>query len=154
MTVVREQKEKNTNTEKETTDPIRIAVYGSLRKGLSNHGIISDEKLVGTFDSKPVYTMYSVHEYYPALMTDGLTSVKMEVYEITEEAFDKVNRLEGYISEGNRSNLYNRESIDTPYGKAFVYIYNQSIAGLHAVSSGDWKKYKKVSQLVNEGASC
>jgi gamma-glutamylcyclotransferase (GGCT)/AIG2-like uncharacterized protein YtfP len=65
MTVVRDIKETK-DTEKEEENTIRIAVYGSLRQGLSNHGVIADEELLGSFETQPIYSMYSVQEYFPA----------------------------------------------------------------------------------------
>jgi gamma-glutamylcyclotransferase (GGCT)/AIG2-like uncharacterized protein YtfP len=78
----------------------------------------------------------------------------MEVYEVDEYTFEAVNRLEGYHGEGHKSNHYNRKEIDTPYGKAFVYIYNYPVADLHLVEGGDWTKYKKTSKIINTVAQC
>ena len=56
--------------------------------------------------------------WFPGVLHRGDTSVQGEVYEIDEELLSDLDRIEGYPS------LYTREEIDTPYGKAWIYIYN------------------------------
>jgi len=131
-----------------------IAVYGSLRQGLGNHGMIKYEELLGTFRTEPKYSMYSIGSSFPGLKKDGTTSIVMEVYEVGDETMDRVNMLEGYVEGGAKeNNHYNSEDIDTPFGKAKLFIYNNSIDSLHLVENGDWTDYKETNALVN-GATC
>lgn len=150
MTVV-----KDTDTmEKDTDTILKVAVYGSLREGLHNHGVIKGSTLLGTFESEPNYTMYSVGGSFPGLVLGGTTSVVMEVYEVTPRVLQGVDGLEGYMGdEFPDTNFYNRILMDTPYGKAYSYIYNDDVESLHIVESGDWVKFKKMSKVVN-GAKC
>lgn len=116
-----------------------VAVYGSLRKSMSNHYLLMGCELIGTFSSDPTYTMYSVGVGYPALVEGGCTSIVMEVYRVDQETQHKLDRLEGY-NENNEDldNYYNRISIATPFGDAYLYLFNEDTTHFTKVESGDW----------------
>ena len=118
-----------------------VAVYGSLRKKQSNYEYhLSNSTYKGTFTTEPEYTLHSL-SYYPGLKLNGNTSVVMEVYEVDEETLKTLNRLEGYCP-GEKSTFYDRIEIDTPWGKAFTYIYVNELSKDSIVESGDWVMYK------------
>ena len=118
-----------------------VAVYGSLRSGMGNHQYyLSDSEYKGTFSTEPEYTLHSL-QWYPGLKLNGNTSVVMEVYEVDEETLKNLNRLEGYYP-GEKSTFYDRIEIDTPWGKAFTYIYVNELSKDSIVESGDWVMYK------------
>ena len=118
-----------------------VSCYGSLRRGMSNHQYyLSSSEYKGTFSTEPEYTLHSL-SYYPGLKLDGNTSIVMEVYEVDEETLKNLNRLEGYYP-GEKSTFYDRIEIDTPWGKAFTYIYVNELSKDSIVESGDWVAYK------------
>jgi gamma-glutamylcyclotransferase (GGCT)/AIG2-like uncharacterized protein YtfP len=118
-----------------------VGVYGSLRYGMSNYQYyLSSSEYKGTFTTKPEYTLHSL-SYYPGLKQNGNYSVVMEVYEVSEEVLKNLNRLEGYYP-GEKSTFYDRIEIDTPWGKAFTYIYVNELSKESIVESGDWIAYK------------
>jgi len=120
-----------------------VAVYGSLRKGLSNYNYyLKTSKYVGSFESEPIYTLKSL-EAFPALLKEGETSVVMEIFRINQDTLDALDKLEGTYGIDDKNNFYNREMIETPYGEAFVYFYNsaEDIKDARIVRSGDWKEY-------------
>ena len=118
-----------------------VAVYGSLRSGMGNHQYyLSDSEYKGTFSTEPEYTLHSL-QWYPGLKLNGNTSVVMEVYEVDEETLKNLNRLEGYYP-GEKSTFYDRIEINTPWGKAFTYIYVNELSKYSIVESGDWVAYK------------
>lgn len=118
-----------------------VSVYGSLRKKQSNYEYyLSSSKYKGTFSTEPEYTLHSL-SYYPGLKLNGNTSVVMEVFEVDEETLTTLNRLEGYRP-GKTSTFYDRIEINTPWGKAFTYIYVNELSKQSIVESGDWVKYK------------
>jgi len=122
-----------------------VAVYGSLRKTMSNYQYyLSDSEYKGTFPTEPEYTMHSL-QWYPGLKLNGNTSVVMEVYEVDEEVLKNLNRLEGYRY-GEPATFYDRIEINTPWGKAFTYIYVKELSKNSIVESGDWVEHlqKKV----------
>ena len=118
-----------------------VACYGSLRRGMSNYQYyLSNSEYKGTFTTEPEYTLHSLSAY-PGLKLNGNTSVVMEVYEVDEDTLKNLNRLEGYYP-GEKSTFYDRIEIDTPWGKAFTYIYVNELSKDSIVESGDWVAYK------------
>ena len=118
-----------------------VSVYGSLRKTMSNNQYyLSDSEYKGTFTTEPNYSLYSL-SFYPGLKLNGNTSVIMEVYEVDEETLTNLNRLEGYYP-GEKSTFYDRIEINTPWGRAFTYIYVNELSKDSIVESGDWVSYK------------
>ena len=118
-----------------------VACYGSLRRGMSNYQYyLSNSEYKGTFTTEPEYTLHSLSAY-PGLKLNGNTSVVMEVYEVDEDTLKNLNRLEGYCP-GEKSTFYDRIEIDTPWGKAFTYIYVNELSKDSIVESGDWVLYK------------
>jgi len=118
-----------------------VGVYGSLRSGMSNHQYyLSNSEYKGIFSTEPEYTLHSL-SYYPGLKLNGNTSVVMEVYEVDEETLNTLNRLEGYRP-NEKSTFYDRIEINTPWGKAFTYIYVNELSKDSIVESGDWCEYK------------
>ena len=117
-----------------------ISVYGSLRKDMGNDHLLSDSKYLGTFNSEPVFSLYSL-SYYPGLKTNGNTSVVMEVYEVDDKVAQRIDNLEGY-SPNKPATFYDKIPIETPWGTASVYIYVNDIPEERLVKSGDWKEFK------------
>ena len=106
----------------------KVFVYGSLKKGFANHGILSNAKFIGKYVTEPSYTMYDLGAY-PSITLDGDTSIHGEVYEV-----DDLYRLD--VLEGC-PDYYQRIEIKTKYGLAWVYYYEPKFA--HGViASGEW----------------
>ncbi|MGF1740698.1 gamma-glutamylcyclotransferase [Vibrio profundum] len=122
----------------------QVWVYGSLRRGELNHHYLEDAKYLGTYSTPACYTLYDLGEY-PALVPDGETSVIGEVYAVNEKTLGKLDELEEVPIE------FRRETIETIYGKVWVYLYQQNQQSsqgkkdrlLREVSSGNWCCRKK-----------
>ena len=120
---------------------ILVAVYGSLVSQMHNHNYyLSDSKLLGKFNTGPEYTLHSLGSF-PGLKLNGETSIVMEVYKVDDTTLKRLNQLEGYRP-NETPTFYDRIEIDTPWGKAFTYIYVNPLSKDSIVESGDWKKYK------------
>lgn len=118
-----------------------VAVYGSLKKGFGNHFLLEKSRFVDTL-SLSGYDMYSLGRF-PAIVR-GSGTITVELYDVDCETLERLDRLEGFSGIASRYNAYNREEIDTPYGKAFIYIYanEQRLGGrvFGLVTSGNWEK--------------
>jgi gamma-glutamylcyclotransferase (GGCT)/AIG2-like uncharacterized protein YtfP len=122
-----------------------IAVYGSLRKGQGNHHhFLRDAEFKGEFSSDPVYNLYHLGGF-PGLKENGNTSVKMEVYAVNDKEAKLVDSLEGYV-EGRAPHFYDKKSIETPWGKASVYVYVREVGDDRLIESGDW--FNKLEQKI------
>lgn len=81
-----------------------IAVYGSLKRGKYNHTLIENCTFLG--DTTIKGTLYSLGSY-PAIIEDGDNEYPAEVYEVPDEIYERVRRMElgaGYkevIVDGN-----------------------------------------------------
>jgi len=118
-----------------------VSVYGSLRKKMYNHQYhLLNAEYKGTFSTEPEYTLHEVSTF-PGLKINGNHSIVMEVYEVNEKILTNLNRLEGYRY-GEPATFYDRIEIDTPWGKAFTYIYVSELSKESIVESGDWVMYK------------
>ena len=120
---------------------MKVAVYGSLRRRQSNSIILKEANYLGSFDSEPDYDMYSVNDMFPAIKEGGYTSVKMEVFEANRDILKRLDGLEGYRGKNDPHNYYNRSFINTPWGKALVYTYNEEPSKHKKIDSGDWVDY-------------
>ena len=120
--------------------PKRVAVYGTLLSNCHNNGWLRKAKLVGEFWTEPLFDMFSIGTF-PYIMENGNTSVKMEVYEYTDEDVEiGLDEVEGV----NRG-LYQKGSIMTPHGKALLYISKKTFNDNDPrIISGDWKDFKKI----------
>ena len=76
---------------------MKIAVYGSLKKGKYNHPILDDQKFLG--HTAVSGTLYLVSTY-PALLDEGSTIYPAEMYEVDDEVYSMIRGMElgaGYI---------------------------------------------------------
>lgn len=110
-----------------------VAVYGTLRKGFHNHVLLEGSKFLGETKTEPKFNMYG--NLIPWITNNGDTSIAIEVYEVEEETFQRLDWLEGYPS------YYDRQVIDTEFGEAWIYF--RYGAAENKISSGDWKKFQK-----------
>lgn len=134
-----------------------LFVYGSLREGFFNFDKYLDGKVVSNKLGKiPSGTLYHMpNKGYPALIkSPNQGEILGEVIEVKD--FDTLikdlDKMEGFISENNPNNEYNRELLEITLIDsnekvyAYTYVYNMNdkdIFDKHAVhiTHGDWKKF-------------
>jgi len=118
----------------------KIFVYGTLLKGCSNHPyFLSEAKKLGSHTTEPEFTMLHLGGF-PGVVANGNTAIVGEVYEVTEQQLEGIDHLEGYNSENPQFGLYNKKQINTPWGPAWIYIYNarRDISDSQIIHSGSW----------------
>ena len=74
---------------------MRVAVYGSLRKGFGNHGLLEDSIYVGEGITEARYTMLHLGGF-PGVVKKGNTSITVELYDVDDETLRRLDRLEGH----------------------------------------------------------
>lgn len=114
---------------------IRVAVYGSLRQGMGNHRLLENSKFLGK-DKLDGFIMYSLGGF-PCIRTvfpEGNT-ITVEVYEVDDATFERLDRLEGYPS------FYDRKKVGTQYGEAWIYTIERE-KSRPVVESGDWVLFR------------
>lgn len=123
----------------ETGRNIRVAVYGTLRRGFGNHRLLTHAEFLGEFVTEPIYSLYNLGGY-PGLKQDGETAVTMEVYAVNEVEARQVDNLEGYSADRD-SWFYDKINIETPFGEAGVYIYIPAVRPESLIESGDYTSF-------------
>jgi gamma-glutamylcyclotransferase (GGCT)/AIG2-like uncharacterized protein YtfP len=113
----------------------RVAVYGSLRKGLGNHHILGLSSFLGEVKEKVPAKMISLGGFPGLLKAEEEADLTYEVYKVTDSILDRLDRLEGHPS------FYKRELIDTPLGEAWIYWLQEERINREEVEHGDWKRF-------------
>lgn len=116
---------------------MRIFVYGTLKRGCSNHAHLSGQQFVREAVTAPRYRLVDCGGY-PGMVPaeDAGTSVKGEVWEVDERGLEVLDLLED-VAVG----LYAVERVSLLGGDAaedvYTYIYKWSVEGLPDVGS-EW----------------
>lgn len=112
-----------------------VFVYGTLKQGHGNHQHFlessSGVNFLGSYVTPSRYTMYALGGF-PGVREGGTTPITGEVYQIPENVFKRLDRLEGYPS------FYGRKKIPTKFGEAWIYLVSEEYVNDHIVTSGIW----------------
>jgi gamma-glutamylcyclotransferase (GGCT)/AIG2-like uncharacterized protein YtfP len=106
-----------------------VFVYGTLKRGGSNHHFMADASFVGNAQTPPGYTLYEITGYPGMVRDEGdREGVRGEVWSVGDECLADLDVLEG-VDEG----LYSREAV--PLGAPFdnqpveAYYYLRATEG-------------------------
>ena len=111
-----------------------VAVYGSLREGFGNHSLLEGATKLSKESITGEYTMLDLGAF-PGVILEGNTPLVVEVYQVDEPTFNRLDMLEGYPS------FYNRKKISTSAGEAWIYFLEGREGWSNSyVKSGDWTK--------------
>ena len=108
-----------------------VFVYGTLRRGGSNHDLLRSARRLGEHRTQPVFTMLDIGPY-PGVVTGGSDAILGEVYRITPAMLRHLDRLEDY------PRSYGRERIPTPWGEAWIYLFRPGGGRWARIPGGDW----------------
>jgi gamma-glutamylcyclotransferase (GGCT)/AIG2-like uncharacterized protein YtfP len=121
---------------------MKVAVYGSLRKGCHNHRIMqfAGGKLLETVTLKGI-AIYDHGVGFPFAKFKKSSSCIAEIYEVPEDGIERLDKLEGYDEKrDSKHNMYVRSEV--PGTDYVIYIYNRRIdSSFHQVDHGDWVKF-------------
>ena len=109
-----------------------VFVYGTLKRGFANNVLLCKSKYLGEHTTPKEFTMINLG-WYPGVLESGNTAVHGEVWQMSDTTMEQLDWLEGYPT------LYVRKRIPTPFGEAWMYVYNGSLDGEEAViTEGVW----------------
>jgi gamma-glutamylaminecyclotransferase len=104
-----------------------VFIYGTLKRGERNHGLLAAEQFVGDAVTQPLYRLYDCGAY-PALVEDTANgrAVRGEVYLVGPVTLRRLDLLE------NAPHLYqllpiHLKDFDRPVK---AYLYRQDVSGL------------------------
>ncbi|GAB4200390.1 MAG: gamma-glutamylcyclotransferase [Thermoflexibacter sp.] len=111
----------------------RVFVYGTLRKGESNHHYLKEGLLIEDEVWAKGYTMYDLVAY-PFAVPTAVGQIKGEIWQIDERCLAKIDKLEG-IEEGLYTRIFDNAL------QAYIYVRPNSkgLVGIPQITQGDWK---------------
>ncbi|MCG7498710.1 gamma-glutamylcyclotransferase [Vibrio sp. Of7-15] len=108
-----------------------VFVYGTLREGESNHGLLESSEYLGSCQTLPQFALFDLGPYPAAIL--GKTAIVGEVYRVDILTMANLDQLEEYPK------LYDRIKTQTPFGSAWIYLYQNSSELRSVIDSNDWK---------------
>jgi len=122
-------------SETTTVNKPRVFVYGTLKRGKSNHGLLAGATYLGTDTVRGPYSMVDLG-WYPGVvrLDDSVDSpIVGEVYEVDEPTLHSLDCLEGH------PDFYERIKIKTQFKGAWLYTLPPSWLEDHKVlEDGEW----------------
>ena len=124
-----------------------LAVCCELRTNLKNHYLIKDSLKIGDFLSNTEYFLVNSSDINNSVeLTNGTNSVFFEVYEVSFLTLQKINKLKNFYFVESNENSNVKKIINTPYGKAIIYLSNNKITDQNKIIKDydyyDYHNYK------------
>lgn len=121
-----------------------VFVYGTLRKGGSNHFRMVGTDFVG--EAKISGRMYRI-DWYPALLCGGENSVKGELYWVSDGTLDDLDCFEGITADASEPREYRRVKTIVTLANggtqdAWVWEWTGDVSGALPLDGEDWLAYE------------
>jgi gamma-glutamylcyclotransferase (GGCT)/AIG2-like uncharacterized protein YtfP len=121
-----------------------VAVYGTLKRGLVNHHLLSRAHFLGE-DCMHAITLYDLGPY-PGAKAEQSQGIDVEVYAITPAELEQLDELEDFRAEAPDQGEYTRVLFDTVYGAAWIYLYNPDVSHKPVQRRGSWQPDSLIGQ--------
>jgi gamma-glutamylcyclotransferase (GGCT)/AIG2-like uncharacterized protein YtfP len=131
-----------------------VAVYGTLRTGHGNNGVMGSSKLIGLGKTVELFTLT---DYcgggFPALDKSVPThNVTMEVFEVlNQQDASRIDQLEGYGHGFYDRSIVEVQLDDGTVVEAWTYDIEGATSSCPTVESGDWDEYQSTRRQRRYG---
>ena len=101
-----------------------VFVYGTLKRGGSNHAFLTGQQFLGESRTQPGFTLYSLGDYPGMVRAPGDTAgVTGELWGVDDECLRELDELEG-IDEGlyERADVLLAAGARVPSAQAYLYL--------------------------------
>lgn len=115
-----------------------LFIYGTLKRGASNHVVLADQTYLGLARTIPGYRLFVVSDY-PGLVRDPTDTcgVQGELWSVTPDALARLDAFEGIPEK-----LYRRDRIElvSPHKDTITetYYYLRNTRGRRPIVNGIW----------------
>jgi gamma-glutamylcyclotransferase (GGCT)/AIG2-like uncharacterized protein YtfP len=133
-----------------------VAVYGTLKKGESNHYLLKDSTFVAEGITNEEYDMVSMGSF-PSIISGGKI-IKVEIYEVDEATLKRLDQLEGHphFYRRDKVEVFNNGITYSPY--IYKVVKEETILNRPRISPDstviDWSYKNKVSLSELIGCGC
>ncbi len=114
---------------------MQVAVYGTLKRGQSNHHYLASADYLGNVRLDG-FALYDLGPWPAVKQEPGV--VQVEVYAVDVATFAALDELEDYCAAAPDRGLYDRIQVNTPCGRAWLYLYNGAVLPRQRLNSGNW----------------
>ena len=114
-------------------------VYGTLKKGFSNHFFLSGARYLGPARTVNRYALYV--DMYPGVYPrDQVSSIVGQLFEVDSATLNRLDALEDH------PRLYRREliEVETDEGRRTAWIYFYPEKGGQLIASGEFNPKKEL----------
>jgi len=123
---------------------MRVAVYGTLRQGYDNNGVLGDSVKIGLGWTKDKYQLSAsgIPFVHPDIAD---TPVRVEVYEVTDAQMPRVDGLEGYNPNNHEGSWYKRVPVEIVLDNGVeieASVYFNEEEGAEIIKTGDYADYR------------
>jgi len=127
---------------------MKYAVYGTLRKNQGNwEHLLKNRKGVSFVETKEIegFDMYAVYSAFPGVVK-GDGKITVDIFEVLDENVERsLDFLEGYNPNNIENSMYVKDQLEDG---TFIYLWNESLAGVLKIKSGNWVEYNNEKSYV------
>lgn len=126
-----------------------VFVYGTLKRGGTNHHVIERGRFRGVANTEPQFRLLDACGGAFPYMVAGDRSIQGELFELDGATLYSLDQLEGYRP-NSEVNHYNRETIMVTVGnerrEALVYVLNEKYRRAHGATEFDGNNWIPVQK--------
>jgi gamma-glutamylcyclotransferase (GGCT)/AIG2-like uncharacterized protein YtfP len=126
---------------------IRVCVYGTLKKGHYNHGLLDGAVFLGRTVVRGNMAMVDLTHYPCVVVDDRLPAdgaILGEVYRIDDDTLASLDLLEGHPS------YFRRIKVDTPWKSAWMYTLPSEYLEREVMDMGIWEPTAEEEAFYDE----